>query len=127
MTLLSGYKAASGDKPPIAVLAALRHPKQAQCRVSQPGRDFAHIRSCQPRGLCAPLATSAVRGFPTRSIQTIDAGLTISSCGSNFKLVPKARETRHNFSARLRRSSARSRSSADAILRLGRTTICVKL
>jgi hypothetical protein len=48
MTLLSGYKAASGDKPPIAVLAALRHPKQAQCRVSQPGRDFAHIRNCQP-------------------------------------------------------------------------------
>src|SRR5579859_2545022 len=51
------------------------------------------------------------------------AGLAISSCGSNFKVVPIARETRHSFSARFSSSSARSRSSLDAIFRLGRTTI----
>ena len=42
------------------------------------------------------------------------AVLMISSCGSNFSVVPIARETRHNFSARFKRSSAFSRSSADA-------------
>ena len=59
--------------------------------------------------------------------QAIDAGLVISSCGSNFRLVPSARDTRHNFSARLSSSRARSRSSFDAIFKLGRTTICVNV
>ena len=51
----------------------------------------------------------------------------ISSWGSNFNVAPIARETRHNFSARLRRSRARSRSSAEAIFRFGRTTIWLKV
>ena len=64
---------------------------------------------------------------PEARAYAIDAGLVISSCGSNFRVVPRALETRHSFSARFNKSSALSRSSADAIFRFGRTTIWVKL
>lgn len=59
--------------------------------------------------------------------QAMGAGSEISSCGSNFKVVPNARETRQSFSARFSKSRALSRSSTEAILRFGRTTIWVKL
>jgi hypothetical protein len=79
-----------------------------------------------------PLDRARSDGALTHTLQPLrfyamDAGFVISNCGSNFTVVPKARETRHNFSARLSSSRARSRSSAEAIFRFGRTTICVKL
>src|ERR1700739_2419633 len=101
------------------------------------GRDFArqpgHPGGLQKGGFQAePDRRSLVRFGAAGTLavarsHTTGAGLLISSCGSNFTFVPIAFDTRHNFSARFSRSSARSRSSADAILRLGRITICVKL
>ena len=73
------------------------------------------------------LAAEDPRSSPTLPHYTVGAGCEISNCGSNLRFVPRARETRHSFSARFRSSRARSRSSAVSIFKLGRTTIWVKL